>query len=217
MKRFFVKYFVTFFSIFLFLSCSSLTNVKINDDKSSIENSIKLDNEYYALERDYNELSKDKTNDAIVNSLFDNIIYSLGGYDSEILKVSQNEFKLTINNLNIRKIMDKVNTDPINPIIYYNGNDDNQIHININKDNYMGLSALLPILNNETFYAYTAEYNQNTSREEFKKLIAYSISAEVSESMEKSTITLNFNDGSNTKTLKFSILDFLLLHEPIIL
>lgn len=217
MKKFFVKYFFQFFLIFFIFSCSSTNVVNITKDNVQINNTIELQKEYYALERDYNTESKDKTNNEILDNLLDNVIFSLGGYDADILSKKENSFQININNIDIKTLEEKLNENAPknNPILYRD--DDNHIKLNINVDNYMALSTIMPILENETFMAYTAKYNKDTSESEFKKLIAYAISKDVSDKMEKSKIIITLNDNGYTKTVAFSVLDFLLLHSPITL
>ena len=79
---------------------------------------------------------------------------------------------------------------------------DGKVKVNINVDNYLRLSKIVPILNNETFYSYTAAFNKDTTEDEFVKLISYAISDECAKAMSESKIKVTFNSNGLKSNLQ---------------
>lgn len=208
-----VKYFLSISLVFFLISCTSINTLTINDGYAALENTTSLRNEYFALERDYNPQSKNKSDEYILNLLLTTLSQTLSKNGLEIIESTPSSFTININDIDIDALIVELNTNDDNPIIYKDK--DGNVKVNINVDNYLRLSKIVPILNNDTFYSYTAAFNKDTTEDEFVKLISYAISDECAKAMSESTIKVTFNNNDESSKIEFTILDFLLLHKPI--
>ena len=208
-----VKYFLSISLVFFLISCTSINTLTINDENATLENTTSLRSEYFALERDYNPQSKNKSDEYILNLLLTTLSQTLSKNGLEIIESTPSSFTINIKDIDIDALIVELNTNDDNPIIYKDK--DGNVKVNINVDNYLRLSKIVPILNNETFYSYTAEFNKDTTEDEFVKLISYAISDECAKAMSESKIKITFNNNDESSKIEFTILDFLLLHKPI--
>lgn len=208
-----VKYFLSISLVFFLISCTSINTLTINDGYAALENTTSLRNEYFALERDYNPQSKNKSDEYILNLLLTTLSQTLSKNGLEIIESTPSSFTININDIDIDALIVELNTNDDNPIIYKDK--DGNVKVNINVDNYLRLSKIVPLLNNETFYSYTAKFNKDTTEDEFVKLISYAISDECAKAMSESRIKVTFNNNDESSKIEFTILDFLLLHKPI--
>lgn len=208
-----VKYFLSISLVFFLISCTSINTLTINYGYAALENTTSLRSEYFALERDYNPQSKNKSDEYILNLLLTTLSQTLSKNGLEIIESTPSSFTININDIDIDALIVELNTNDDNPIIYKDK--DGNVKVNINVDNYLRLSKIVPILNNDTFYSYTAAFNKDTTEDEFVKLISYAISDECAKAMSESTIKVIFNNNDESSKIEFTILDFLLLHKPI--
>lgn len=211
---FFLIFFIT---AFLFLcSCSSQTHLYLSDNITSFSTISELTDEFFNLVNDSDIQNNNKTTDEITALTLDAIVSALSPYcNITALNRHDTSFSIDANQLNISELILFVNKScpEENKIFYYDEN--NTLHMNINVSNYFALSEIIPILKNETFFAYTAIYNQDITREEFKDLISYAISPKISAVMDECILTVSIKDENSERSKSFSITDFMLLHEPI--
>lgn len=224
MKNKFCLYHLNFFliifliSIFSLSSCISETNIATLNSITSFTHKSELGGTFFNVMSDYDANSKNKSTNEITQSTLSEILKTIYPYaDITTEEPSDTSFVINASDLKIDDLILVVNKNctPDNKILYYDNN--NMLHLNINVDNYFALSEIVPILNNETFYSYSAEYNKDISADEYKDLIAYAVSRPVSEALEKSLITISIKDQNGERNKTFSIIDFMLLHEPITL
>lgn len=215
-----LNFFLIFFliSIFSFSSCLSETNITSLNNITSFTHKSELDGTFFNIMSDYDANSKNKSTNEITQSTLSEILKTIYPYADITPDIpSDTSFLINACDLKVDDLILAVNKNcsPNNKILYYDN--DNMLHLNINVDNYFALSEIVPILKNETFYSYSAEFNKDISKDEYKDLISYAVSRHVSEALEKSLITISIKDQNGERTKTFSIMDFMLLHEPITL
>ena len=204
-------------SLFTSISCVSQTTLTETNNSYTLISKTTFSDVYFALERDYNTLSHDKTNEEIVYSIASEIASTLNKYN--ILYDIKNKsdeiyISFTSSRNEIENIIKSITNDPKNPLLYY---EDDELKVNINRDNYMDLKAFLPLLENETVYSYTAAFNADTSADEYIEIISYVLSEKIATTLEECEISFTINDEYDSKNISFTLLDFLLLHSPITL
>lgn len=204
--------------LLFFPSCYSQNEIVYNTNGTyNITSTTSFLPLYFSLLRDYDENAKILSENEILSLIRDNTEDTLKLYGlSADVKVQNGGFSISVNTTkeNITAVILKITSDISNPILYYEGE---QLRLNINKDNYMDLKAFLPILENETFYSYTARFNEDTTEEEYLELIGYVLSENASASLKECKISINLKDESSVHNLSFTLLDFLLLHTPLTL
>lgn len=215
------KYDILYISILVlatlfFTSCYSQTTITDKHINYISTSNISFAPLFFALERDYNDNYKNYTNDEIVNDIYASLISSFKDFGFDISGKAKNEkinilFKFTKDQL--VKLCDSITSDSTNPIIFYD--DNNKLAININVNNYMDIAKILPLLEDETFYSYTATFNKDISEEDYLELISYVFSEDVSTALKEYVIKITISDENTQKDITFTLLDFLLLHSPI--
>ena len=203
---------------FLFISCSSQTQFEISGNAINLSNNTELNNEFFDLVNDYDVQNGEKTHSEITKALYEEILSSLSDYCTIYNSNNKEQsFQIDARDFNKPELILFINKlcPENNKILYYDS--DNILRLNINVDNYQALSIIIPALNNETLFAYTAAYNRDISKEDYKTLISYAVSPKISAVMDECIINICINDDNGTRSCSFSITDFMLLHTPITL
>ena len=205
------------FISFALISCISETSVSYKSGVYALSSKTAFNDTYFALERDYNSEMSGKTNSEILEIISSEISDTLLKYNV-LFDINSNNDTINISFTStkdeIERISSSITSDENNPILFY---ENDTLKININRDNYMDLKVFLPILENETIYSYTAAFNADTTKDEYLEIISYVLSEDIAFSLGECEIAFTINDGKKSKNVSFTLLDFLLLHSPIVL
>ena len=102
-----------------------------------------------------------------------------------------------------------------------------RVEININMDNYVELTQIIPFLADPNFEVYGPLYNNDLTEEEYLEMVSFILGEQCPESIGKSKITIAVSApkaivshngklrDSRTVEFSFPLIDFLLLHESI--
>lgn len=105
---------------------------------------------------------------------------------------------------------------------------ENSLSFNLDMDNYAELKKVIPILSDENFEVYGPEYSNGMTEDEYLEMISFLLGDDTPEALKESSVTVNITvpgkitkyngvekAGNNTAVFSFSVIDFLLLNEPL--
>lgn len=213
----------TLISVFL-CSCVVTTTLTQNEKSYASDTDIKATDFFSGILEDLSSFQRDSSGksfmDLSVQSFTEQLEASGLAYDIE----QSGQYKIKFEFEDFNMLLQFLSQSESQSILNIS---ETSLELNISMDNYEELKRIVPFLAQEDIEVYCAEYNQDYSEDDYLTMMEYIAGPESREGILSSYVSLTFNTPSeikNTNGIKtsqnsvvfsFSLIDFLLLKEPI--
>ena len=224
-------------------SCVVLQNLSYNSTdpyKGSSKTDIEVTDFFVGVIEDMYSWKAGDTGDPVIDtaisSFSDNLSKNGYAYGVNFRSAGDNKYLGTFNFTDFQKLIDKLSKDyPHQDLITIREvSGIKELKLNLKLSNYDALCKIVPFLAEEGFKVWGPVYNNPPydylTEDDYKELVAFILGEDGPESIDKSSVTIRINLPSdttikstngkriNTNTVEFSfpLIDFLLLHEPIV-
>lgn len=214
-------------------SCTIEENIIIKtDDSGNSTFEVKLQQFFLDVVKDYSTfLPEEDAEMSQVNG--PKIEESLNEYpylsDVEVIQHDKTHVTGSFTFTNAADIMRKAEeSDELDVFTYTSDGDRQSVNIYIDKDNYMQLKDIAPILEDPAFSTFGPEENEDVTEEEYYELVSYMLGEDGPGAIRTSDIRISIEAdrpiisqsggeqvSENKVIFKAPLIDFLLLHNPL--
>lgn len=220
-------YLLMLLAVLLLSSCAVSENISLGYNESTSYTDITVYPFFIDVLNDFSEFlpkNDESIMDSAITGFTNNLETSGKAFDVHLVKREENSYTISFAFNDISSVLSALKKDSSISVLK---EDRKSLKFHLDINNYHELKEIIPFLADPNFEVYGPEYNQGMSQEDYLDMIYYLLGEDGPDAIRNSTIDIMIitpseiasssgvvKMGPQAALYSFSLIDFLLLNEP---